>query len=86
MRDPAWTVPLDGQFFIIPAHNRIVVKVTEMPETDIKDAITEKSMEIKKMFKEMSATLEQWKFSIEDTKEGTRVEIHATALIKRNKE
>ena len=57
-----------------------------MPETDIKEAITEKSMEIKKMFKDMSATLEQWKFSIEDTKEGTRVEIHATALLKRKKE
>ena len=57
-----------------------------MPETDIKDAITEKSLEIKKMFKDMSATLEQWKFSIEDTKEGTRVEIHATALIKRNRD
>ncbi len=57
-----------------------------MPETDIKEAITEKSNEIKKMLKDMSATLEQWKFSIEDTKEGTRIEIHATALIKRKKE
>ncbi len=57
-----------------------------MPETDIKEAITEKSNEIKQMLKDMSATLEQWKFSIEDTKEGTRVEIHATALIKRKKE
>lgn len=70
----------------MPAHNPIAVKVNSMPETDIKEAITEKSMEIKKMFKDMSATLEQWKFSIEDTKEGTRVEIHATALIKRKKE
>jgi hypothetical protein len=57
-----------------------------MPETDIKEAITEKSMELKKMFKDVSATLEMWKFSIEDTKEGTRVEIHATALIKRKKD
>ncbi len=57
-----------------------------MPETDIKEALTEKSMELKKMFKDVSATLEQWKFSIEDTKDGTRVEIHATALIKRKKE
>lgn len=54
-----------------------------MAETDIKQALTEKSMELKKMFKDMSATLEQWKFSIEDTKDGTRVEVHATALIKR---
>ena len=57
-----------------------------MPETDIKETITEKSNEFKKMLKDMSATLEQWKFSIEDTKEGTRIEIHATALIKRKKE
>ena len=57
-----------------------------MPETDIKEAITEKSMELKKMFKDVSATLEMWKFSIEDTKEGTRVEIHATALVKRKKD
>jgi hypothetical protein len=53
-----------------------------MAETDLKEALTEKSQELKKMFKDMSATLEQWKFSVEDTKEGTRVEIHATALIK----
>ena len=57
-----------------------------MHETDIKEAITEKSMELKKMFKDVSATLEMWKFSIEDTKEGTRVEIHATALVKRKKD
>jgi hypothetical protein len=70
----------------MPALNGIMVKVKTMSETDIKDAITEKSLEIKKMFKDMSATLEQWKFSIEETKEGTRVEIHATALIKHKKD
>jgi hypothetical protein len=74
-----------GQFFIMLAPNRIS-EGEEMAETDLKEALTEKSMELKKMFKDMSATLEQWKFSIEDTKEGTRVEIHATALIKRKKE
>jgi hypothetical protein len=61
-------------------------KVLTTTETNIKEALTEKSMEIKELFKDVSATLEQWKFSIEDTKEGTRVEIHATALIKRKKE
>jgi hypothetical protein len=64
----------------------MAVEGEQMAETDLKEALTEKSMELKKMFKDMSATLEQWKFSIEDTKEGTRVEIHATALIKRKKE
>ena len=35
------------------------------------------------MFKDFDATLEQWKFSVEDNKEGTIVEIHARALIKK---
>jgi hypothetical protein len=34
----------------------------------------------------MDAKLEQWKFSVEDTKEGMRVELHAVALIKHPKE
>lgn len=56
-----------------------------MAEKDIKEVISEKSQDLKKMFKDMQAVLEQWKFSIEETKEGIRVEIHATALIKRTK-
>jgi hypothetical protein len=35
------------------------------------------------MFKEMEATLETWKFSMEESKDGMRVEIHASALIKK---
>jgi hypothetical protein len=54
-----------------------------MAEKDIKEVLDEKGRDLKKMFKDMQATLEQWKFSIEETKEGMRVEIHATALIKR---
>ena len=56
-----------------------------MAEKDIKELISEKSQDLKKMFKDMQATLEQWKFSVEETKEGMRIEIHAAALIKRNK-
>jgi hypothetical protein len=41
-----------------------------------------KSLELKKWFMDMDAKLEQWKFSIEDTKEGMRVELHAVTLIK----
>ena len=37
-------------------------------------------------FKELDATVEQWKFSVEDTKEGIRVELHTQALIKHPKE
>jgi hypothetical protein len=53
-----------------------------MPEKDISAVLSEKGQEIKKMLKDFEATLEQWKFSVEDTKEGTRVEIQAKALIK----
>jgi len=41
-----------------------------------------KSLELKKWLMDMDAKLEQWKFSVEDTKEGMRVELHAVALIK----
>jgi hypothetical protein len=56
-----------------------------MGEKDIAVVLNEKSQDLKKMFKDVDATLEQWKFSIEESKEGIRVEIHATALIKRDK-
>jgi len=56
-----------------------------MAEKDIAVVLNEKSQDLKKMFKDIEATLEQWKFSVEESKEGIRVEIHATALIKRDK-
>jgi hypothetical protein len=56
-----------------------------MAEKDIAVVLNEKSQDLKKMFKDIEATLEQWKFSIEESKDGIRVEIHATALIKRDK-
>ncbi len=56
-----------------------------MAENDVVEALNEKGQDLKEMFKDLHATLEQWKFSIEENKEGIRVEIHATALIKKNK-
>jgi len=49
---------------------------------NVGDNIKEKIHELKKWFMDLDAKMEQWKFSVEDTKEGTRVEVHATALIK----
>jgi hypothetical protein len=56
-----------------------------MAKDDVGDILKEKSLELKKWFKDVSAVLEQWKFSVEETKEGMRVELHAIALIKRPK-
>jgi hypothetical protein len=56
-----------------------------MGKDDVGDILKEKSLELKKWFKDVSAVLEQWKFSVEETKEGMRVELHAIALIKRPK-
>jgi hypothetical protein len=47
--------------------------------------LNEKSTEIKKWFKDQNAAMEQWKFSVEDTKEGIRAELHAVVLIKHPK-
>jgi hypothetical protein len=41
-----------------------------------------KSLEFKKFFRDIQAVLEEWKFSIEETKEGTRIEVHAIALVR----
>ena len=57
----------------------------DMGKDDVGNILKEKSLELKKWFKDVSAVLEQWKFSVEDTKEGMRVELHAIALIKRPK-
>jgi len=56
-----------------------------MGEEDVGDILKEKSLELKKMLKDIRAVLEQWKFSVEETKEGLRVELHAVALIKHPK-
>jgi hypothetical protein len=56
-----------------------------MGKDDVGEVLKEKSLELKKMFKDVRAILEQWKFSVEDTKEGMRIELHAVALIKKPK-
>jgi hypothetical protein len=56
-----------------------------MGKDDVGNVLKEKSLELKKMFKDVKAVLEQWKFSVEETKEGMRIELHAVALIKKPK-
>lgn len=56
-----------------------------MAKSDVERGIREKGTDLKNFFKDMKGVLEQWKFSVEDTKDGTRVEIHAVALIRRPK-
>jgi hypothetical protein len=56
-----------------------------MTNADVGKEIKAKSLELKNFFKDVRAVLEQWKFSVEETKEGTRIEIHAVALIRHEK-
>ncbi len=60
-------------------------EVATMAEKDVREMVSEKGMELKKMFKDMKANLEEWKFSVEETKDGIRFEVHAVALVKREK-
>ncbi len=57
-----------------------------MADKDVSEVLNEKGADLKKMFKEMKAVLEEWKFAVEETKEGMRIEIHAVALVKRKEE
>lgn len=53
-----------------------------MSEKDIATVLSDKGQELKKLIKDYDANLEQWKFSVEETKEGIHVELAAKALIK----
>jgi len=53
-----------------------------MSKLDVEKGIKEKSLDLKNFFSDLKAVLEQWKFSVEETKEGTRIEIHAIALVR----
>ena len=53
---------------------------------DVGREIKEKSLELKNFFKDVQAELDQWKFSVEETKEGTRIEVHAVALVRHRKD
>jgi hypothetical protein len=58
------------------------MEVIIMENTNIGANLKTKGEELKKWFMDLDAKMEQWKFSVEDTKEGTRLEVHAMALIK----
>jgi hypothetical protein len=53
-----------------------------MSKNEVERGIKEKSLDLKNFFQDLKAVLEQWKFSVEETSEGTRIEIHAIALVK----
>ena len=50
-------------------------------ETEMIKTVELGTKELRKMFDNMGATMEKWKVSIEETDQGTRVEIHVKALI-----
>ena len=51
-------------------------------DKDISEILEERGKDLKKILKDMDAKIEHWKFSIEETKEGRRAEVHITALFK----
>jgi 5-hydroxyisourate hydrolase-like protein (transthyretin family) len=53
-----------------------------MAEKDLTKMLNEKSQELKKLFTDYDANMDQWKFSIEETKDGIRVELAIRALFK----
>ena len=57
-----------------------------MPNKNVGNALNDKNLELKKWFKDLNAEMEQWKFSVENTKDGTRVELHTVAFIRHQKE
>jgi hypothetical protein len=56
-----------------------------MSKEDVSKELKAKSLELKNFFKDVKAVLEEWKFSVEETKEGTRIEVHAVALVRHSK-
>ena len=52
---------------------------------EAEDLLRSKGREIKEYLKDISAVLEEWKVSVEENAEGTRIEIRAVALIKTGK-
>lgn len=49
---------------------------------DAEKVLKDKSIELRKYLKDIKAVLEEWKFGIEETKEGVRIELRAVALIR----
>ncbi len=57
-----------------------------MAEKNVEKDVKKKGLELKSLLNNLNAELEQWKFSVENSKEGMRVELHAIAFIKSGKE
>jgi hypothetical protein len=56
-----------------------------MEKEQVGKEIRAKGLELKNFLKDVKAVLQEWKFSVEDTKEGTRIEVHAVALVRNHK-
>jgi hypothetical protein len=56
-----------------------------MSKEDVGRELQAKGLELKNFFKDLHAVLEEWKFSVEETKDGTRIEVHAVALVQHHK-
>jgi hypothetical protein len=52
---------------------------------DAEKVLKDKSLELRKYLKDIKAVLEEWKFGIEENKEGVRIELRAVALIRTHK-
>ena len=68
---------IDKEVMIMTAKKAMKIKAADLKK---------KGHELKKWFMDLDANVEQWKFSVEDTKEGIRVELHTQALIQHQKE
>ncbi len=56
-----------------------------MADKNVEKDVKKKGLELKSLLNNLNAELEQWKFSVENTKEGMRIELHAIAFIKSEK-
>jgi hypothetical protein len=53
-----------------------------MAKKDVGAIVRSKGVELRDWFQDMDAKLEDWRLTVEDTKAGMRVELHAVALLK----
>jgi hypothetical protein len=72
-----------GLFAIFP--NGFFEEGSRMEKEQVGKEIRAKGLELKNFLKDVKAVLQEWKFSVEDTKEGTRIEVHAVALVRNPK-
>ena len=56
-----------------------------MAEKNVEKDVKKKGLELKSLLNDLNAELELWKFSVENSKEGMRIELHAVGLIKPGK-